>query len=340
MKALSPIRSILSGIAVASALGAGGAHAADPPAKSHPGAPAKAETKAPTHKPANKPMMLKPGQPKKVHKPSDKMPIASATPHKMKMGKSSAKSATKNKATPAKPKARRVARSTHAVRWAYKGAGGPKNWGKLKPAYKICSEGRNQSPINIEIAEAASLSPLRVHYKVSLIQMVNNGHTVQAKYGKGSYITIGDERYELQHFQFRTPSEHRIAGRHFPMEIQFVHRNRRGQLAVLGVLATYGDYNLAARELWDRLPARAHTKSADTRALINARDLLPENAAYFRYTGSLTTPPCTENVKWMVLQTPVRFSESQIAKLHRIIGENARPAQPRNSRYLLQSAGR
>jgi carbonic anhydrase len=169
--------------------------------------------------------------------------------------------------------------------------------------------------------------------------MVNNGRTVQANYGKGSYITLGAERYDLLQFHFHTPSEHRIAGRSFPMEIHFVHSNKRGQLAVVGVLATVGDYNLAAREIWDRLPAQAHTKSADTRALINARDLLPDETKYFRYSGSLTTPPCSEKVNWVVLQKPIYFSDTQISKLHRIIGRNARPARARNSRYLLQSVG-
>ena len=107
----------------------------------------------------------------------------------------------------------------------------------------------------------------------------------------------------------------------------------------VAILAAFGDNNLAAREIWDRLPARAHSKSPDTRALINARDLLPDDASHFRYSGSLTTPPCSEQVSWMVLQKPVQFSEAQIARLHRIIGMNSRPAQVRNSRYLLQSVG-
>lgn len=342
MTALSSFHWILRGVALATALSAGAAYAADPASKTPHGANTQSGEKAVDRKPVKKPMLLKPGHSKKMHKPADNMKKAD------RQTKKPAKSVKKTSATPpktmktgtAKPKARRVAKSTHTVRWAYKGAGGPENWGKLKPAYKMCSEGLRQSPINFEIAETAKLGTLELHYKVSLIEMVNNGHTIRANYGKGSYITIGSDRYDLQYFHFHTPSEHQIAGRKFPMEIHFVHRNKRGQLAVLGVLAAYGDYNLAARELWDRLPARAYTKSADTRALINARDLLPENTSYFRYNGSLTTPPCTENVKWMVLRTPVRFSEKQIAKLHRIIGMNARPAQDRNSRYLLQSAGR
>ena len=230
-------------------------------------------------------------------------------------------------------------RKSHNVHWGYEGAGGPAHWGGIKQTFRACSAGQSQSPINLEAPEAGHLAPLGIHYKVSLIEMLNNGHTVQANYGKGSYITLGKERYDLVQFHFHTPSEHRVAGRSFPMEIHFVHRNKRGQLAIIGVLATFGDYNLAAREIWDRLPARAHTKSANTRSLINARDLLPDETKYFRYSGSLTAPLCSEKVSWVVLQKPMSFSEAQIAKLHRIIGMNARPTQARNSRYLLQSIG-
>ena len=187
-------------------------------------------------------------------------------------------------------------KKTHAANWGYRGAGGPAHWGDLTSTFKACSTGQHQSPVNLEATEAGHLAPLNIHYKVSLIDLVNNGHTVRAHYGKGSYITLGNERYDLLQFHFHTPSEHRVAGRSFPMEIHFVHRNKRGQLAVVGVLVATDDYNLAAREIWDRLPTRAHTKSANTRALINARDLLPDGTKHFRYSGSLTTPPCSENV--------------------------------------------
>lgn len=270
--------------------------------------------------------------------------IAKEAVKKMKAAeKNAAHKSPSHKSAKAKPVKKTAmmprAKKHHPARWGYRGAGGPDHWGDLKPGYKTCSTGRHQSPINLEATEPGHLAPLAMHYKVSLIDLVNNGHTVQANYAKGSYITLGEERYDLVQFHFHTPSEHRIAGRSFPMEIHFVHRNKRGQLAVVGVLVAFGEYNLAAREIWDHLPKRAHTKSAETRALINARDLLPGNTKHFRYRGSLTTPPCSENVKWLVLQTPVVFSEGQIAKLHRIIGMNARPPQARNSRYLLQSIG-
>lgn len=318
MTAVSPLNLFVRCAVIATLFGAGNALAADP----HHG-----DARAP----AKKPMALQPAHPNSTNRPVAEK--AQKTSHEPAMeGEKPA-----NEAQPMPKTAH--ATKPHTMHWGYEGPGGPAHWGGIKQAYKACAAGQNQSPINIESAEAGHLAPLGIHYKVSLIEMVNNGHTVQANYGKGSYITLGTERYDLLQFHFHTPSEHRIAGRSFPMEIHFVHRNTRGQLAVIGVLATFGDYNLAAREIWDRLPARAHTKSADTRALINARDLLPDETKYFRYSGSLTTPPCSEKVNWVVLQKPIHFSDAQISKLHRIIGKNARPAQARNSRYLLQSVG-
>ena len=152
-------------------------------------------------------------------------------------------------------------------------------------------------------------------------------------------MQLGDARYELTHLKLRTPSEDTVADRSFPIEIQFVHRSTEGRVAIVALPVTSGPANLAARELWDRLPVKPHTKSKKTRTLINARDLLPESPDYFRYRGSLTTPPCSENVDWLILRTPVTFSDNQIVRLRGIMGENARPVQVRNGRYLLQSIG-
>ena len=366
MTALSPLNLFLRCAAIATLFGAGNTLASDP---NHSTAPAASPHHDDADARGKKPLVLKPVHPTTtLHPVGKKTPKASHGPaksHTLPAAKSANKAMAKNPKAEPHPKAIKKpamggkkseesahsapkmaqpakpvhAAKTHIVHWGYEGPGGPAHWGGIKQAYKICAAGRSQSPINIESAEAGRLAPLGIHYKVSLIEMVNNGHTVQINYGKGSYITLGSERYDLLQFHFHTPSEHRIAGRSFPMEIHFVHRNKRGQLAVVGVLATVGDYNLAAREIWDRLPARAHSKSTDTRALINARDLLPDETKYFRYSGSLTTPPCSEKVNWVILQKPVHFSGDQIAKLHRIIGRNARPAQARNSRYLLQSVG-
>ena len=251
----------------------------------------------------------------------------------VKMKKTAAAPTAAEKHKTAKP------RKNLAAPWGYRGDSGPAHWGNLSEAYHVCGAGRRQSPVNLVSVEPARLQGLVFRYKVSVIEMIHTGRTIQANYGKGSHIVLGSERYDLTHFHFRTPSEHTVAGRSFPMEIQFVHKNAKGRTAIVALLVTSGPANLAARELWDRLPIKAHTRSKNTRALINARDLLPDKTAHFRYQGSLTTPPCTENVDWLVLRTPVAFSDDQIVRLRGIMGENARPVQARNGRYLLQSIG-
>lgn len=289
-----------------------------------------------------KPMSLTPG--KKMAKPATKSHTkkSAAKPASAKKKMSASKSAKTKSA--AKPRAKQYAtkktmKKRASTRWAYHGDVGPAHWGSLNKSWHTCGAGRQQSPVNLEAAEPGHLQDLSFRYKVSVIEMIHTGHTVQANYGKGSHIQLGDQRYALSHIQFRTPSEHTVAGRSFPMEIQFVHRGAKGRTAIVSLLVTSGPANLAARELWDRLPIKPHTRSKKTRTLINARDLLPDRSDYFRYRGSLTMPPCSENIDWLVLRTPVSFSDNQIVRLQGIMGENARPVQARNGRYLLQSIG-
>lgn len=290
-----------------------------------------------THAAPSKPMALTPAPRKTsaaaksaVPMPPPLAPVRTAMPT---MTAPADKSADKSHAEAA------PAAGGHASHWAYEGPGGPEHWGDLKSEYRACGAGRQQSPIDVDNAGAARMTPISFHYKVSVIELVNNGHTVQANYGKGSYITVGNERFDLLQFHFHTPSEHKVAGRSFPMEIHFVHRNAQGRLAVVGVLIAAGEASLAAREIWDRLPAAAHSKSSDAHALINPRDLMPSEGRYFRYSGSLTTPPCSEQVDWYVLQQPMTFSIEQIGRIRGIMGMNARPVQARNGRYLLQGIG-
>ncbi|MGB0631737.1 MAG: carbonic anhydrase family protein [Alphaproteobacteria bacterium] len=293
--------------------------------------PKKSAGKQPMSLTPRKAGVEKPGKPA-MKKPASKSREMTTPAAETKKSKTAAKPGMKKHMASAPMKQR-------AAHWGYRGDSGPAHWGNLSKAYHTCSAGRQQSPVNLESVEPARLQDLTFRYKVSVIQMMHTGHTVLAEYGKGSHIVLGGEQYDLTHFQFRTPSEHTVAGRSFPMEIQFVHRNAKGHQAIVGLLVTSGPSNLAARELWDRLPVKAHTRSKNTRALINARDLLPDSTAYFRYRGSLTTPPCTEKVDWLILRTPVAFSENQIVRLRGIMGENARPVQARNGRYLLQSVG-
>ncbi len=224
--------------------------------------------------------------------------------------------------------------------WAYHGSGGPEQWGHLSSAYAACGVGQSQSPIDIREVDTARMQAISFHYRVTPANLVHNGHTVQVNYTPGSSIAIGDDHFDLMHFHFHTPSEHKINGQAYPMEIQFVHKHRvSGRLAVVGVLVAPGDHNLAAQEIWDHLPATANTTMDKPRVLFNGRDLLPENQDYYRYMGSLTTPPCTEGVSWYVLQHPVQFSAAQIDQIGKLMGYNSRPIQARNHRMLLKAGG-
>lgn len=228
---------------------------------------------------------------------------------------------------------------TSPPRWTYDGERGPERWGALDPAYAACRDGERQSPIDIDRADPARLAPLEFHYRVTMLDMAQDGHTVRVNYRPGSYVTIGEDRFDLVQFHFHTPGEHRIGGKRFPMEMHLVHRNARGELAVVAVLAAAGEPNLAAREIWAHLPEATDTHVLNARVLINVRDLLPDERQHFRYAGSLTTPPCTEGVHWLVLLSPVTFSTEQIEMLSRIVGPNARPVQARRGRFVMQAIG-
>ncbi len=208
-----------------------------------------------------------------------------------------------------------------------------------KPAGKdLCATGMRQSPIDIEDTDPAGMRKLGFRYKLSLVTLSNADGGLSGTYGGGSSVYIGKDNFDLRTIAFRTPSEHRVLGRRFPAEIQFLHRSAEGRLAVVSVLVVEGRENLAFREIIERLPAGPGGSIADPKILMNARDLLPELGSYIRYSGSLTAAPCTEDVDWYVMAQPVRMSENQIARVRSAVGDNARDIQPRNGRYLLQSA--
>lgn len=221
--------------------------------------------------------------------------------------------------------------------WGYAGDNGPEHWGGLSDDFAACDAGRMQSPIDVERngSFAADTVEIDFDYRLTALTILHNGHTVQANYAPGSGITVAGKRYELLQFHFHTPSEHATDGKQFPMEFHFVHKSADGKLAVVGVLVQSGIENLAMREMWDHMPM--HEAEAETydSVVINGRDLLPGDRAYYRYMGSLTTPPCSEGVNWFLLTEPVTASSEQIAKMSEALGGNARPLQARNNRLVL-----
>ena len=224
---------------------------------------------------------------------------------------------------------------TEQVAWGYDEENGPDVWGQLDPGYVLCAEGTLQSPIDLVDATSAELPAIVFNYQPSVMDVHNNGHTIEVAPAEENRIEIDGTVYELLQFHFHAPSEHTLAGRSFDMEMHLVHRNEDGTLAVIGVLIGQGDENAAFNAMWEQLPATPGETNRVENAAIDAGDLLPDDRSTYRYDGSLTTPPCSEGVRWNVLTTPIELSETQIAAFKALIHDNNRPVQPLNERELL-----
>jgi len=226
---------------------------------------------------------------------------------------------------------------THEHEWTYSGAEGPGHWGYLKPEYASCRLGHRQSPIDIRDAHDADLPPIHFDYKPTALKVIDNGHTIQVNYDRGSSITIGNRRYELIQFHFHHPSEEEIEGKTYGMVVHLVHGDQDGNLAVVAVLLTQGRANAMLQELWEHLPEQKKEEIITGGMEINAADLLPADRGYYSFPGSLTTPPCTEGVSWFVLKKPTEISSPQIMQFARLYPHNARPVQPLNGRTVLKT---
>jgi carbonic anhydrase len=218
--------------------------------------------------------------------------------------------------------------------WSYEGEGGPAHWGEVSPDFESCSKGKSQSPIDIANPAKDGKEAVTFDYKQSKLNVVNNGHTVQVNYDKGSSIKINGVNYDLVQFHFHDPSEHTVNGKSYGMELHLVHKNAKNELAVIGVLIENGSENPAFKALWANLPAGAGEKK-ELAETINATDFLPTARSFYHYAGSLTTPPCSEGVSWFVIEKPIQMSEAQIARFKEIIKGNNRPVQPLNGRKVV-----
>ena len=217
--------------------------------------------------------------------------------------------------------------------WGYEGHEGPENWGSLSSSYKMCSEGKQQSPVDISAAHAMGLKPIEFHYKsTNKPEVVNNGHTIQLNYSAGSYAVIGGKKYNLLQFHFHAPSEHTVDGKHADMVAHLVHKSDDGQLAVVGVLFDQGKSNGVISDIFNAAPTSKG--NATLASAINVSDMLPKDKGYYNYSGSLTTPPCSEGVNWNVLKSRVTASAKQINKFKEIHAKSIRPVQPLNGRML------
>lgn len=227
--------------------------------------------------------------------------------------------------------------AAEGAHWSYEGTGGPARWGDLDAANKACSLGSQQSPIDIRSTIKSQLPALKLAWGKTADTIVNNGHTIQLNFAEGSTLKLGDVTYKLLQVHFHRPSEHLIGGKSFPMEAHFVHRADSGGLAVVGVMFSEGKPNATFGKIIATMPAK-EGPAVKADAAINPNGMLPPKLGYYRYPGSLTTPPCSEVVEWLVLSTPIQVAAADVAGFAKLYPMNARPAQRDNRRYVLQSS--
>jgi carbonic anhydrase len=224
----------------------------------------------------------------------------------------------------------------HDAHWDYKGEVGPQAWGGLKPEFSTCSTGKRQSPIDIRDGITVDLEPVQFDYRASSFRIIDNGHTVQVNLAPGNFIQAQGRRWELVQFHFHRPSEERIDGRQFDMVAHLVHKDSDGKLAVVAVLLERGSIQPLVQTIWNNLPLEKG-EEMPARAVIDLNHLLPPDRRYYTYMGSLTTPPCSEGVLWMVMRQPVPLSQEQIDIFARLYPMNARPVQQASGRLIKQS---
>ena len=235
--------------------------------------------------------------------------------------------------------------TAHVVHWGYESDDGPARWGSMNEDWVLCAEGSSQSPIDLTGAEESHLPPIEIVMPAgqeaevlnqgSVADALDNGHTIQINVPHGEALIVGGKTYALVQAHFHAPSEHTLDGEHYPMEMHFVHQAGDEALAVLGLLIDEGEHNAGIEVLWKQLSA-----STGTRATVEIPDdlteyLFPLDATgYFHYEGSLTTPPCSEGVRWYVRKAPTEFSKEQIAAFTAVYDHNNRPVQPLGDRVL------
>jgi len=224
-----------------------------------------------------------------------------------------------------------------AEHWGYSGHEGPEHWAELSKEFEACGSGKNQSPIDIVSPIDANLEDVKMEYMSTPLEVVNNGHTIMLKYADGSQIQVEGTTFKLLQVHFHTPSENHIEGRSFPMEAHLVHADSAGNLAVIAVMFSEGDANAFISSVWNHMPDIAGKTSSITGAAVNVSDMLPASREYFRFNGSLTTPPCTEGVRWFVLKDTVEASKEQVEQFHHLMHHDTnRPVQPVYARPVLK----
>ena len=221
--------------------------------------------------------------------------------------------------------------------WTYTGSEGPPSWGTLNPTFAACGSGESQSPVNIVEVLPRDLPNLAFKYSTAPVRLRNNGRAVEQTFEPGHSVAIGKMRYELQSLTLHTPSEHRAAGKRFPMELQLLHKSAQGHLLVVSVMVKEGITSAALGGILNHLPPTAGD-TYDSERPFPLVQLLPTQRTYMRYSGSLTTPPCWENVMWVILTEPILASKAHLQALASILPNNVRPLAPLGRRTVFLDA--
>lgn len=251
------------------------------------------------------------------------------------------------KAEPATPQAVPAANAKAPVKqdkkgsaqspWSYQGKEGSANWGKLSPDYSACDAGRNQSPINIEQTIHAALKELKTLQKFPAKEVVNQGHTLAVRFKDGNMMVLDGTPFQMKQLQFHAPSEHTLKGKSYPLEAQFMHASSKGEQSMIAILFEEGEANAALQHLLAQMPKEAG-KPVPLKSRVLPSELMPQKRTYYRFSGSLTTPPCTEGVRWVLMKAPMTASKEQIEAFKQAFqGQNNRPVQPLNGRVVLES---
>lgn len=226
-------------------------------------------------------------------------------------------------------------KASHEAHWGYTGEHSPAHWGEMKKEFAMCSKGKMQTPINIIPTQDIDITPLEFDYTTNSTNVVNNGHTIQVNVANGSSIMIDGKEFDLKQFHFHTPSENNINGKKFALEAHFVHVAKDGQLAVVAVMFKEGKSNPILEKIWSKFPLALNHKESIDLSSSDIKSLLPSNKEYYKFMGSLTTPPCSENVKWNVFKTAMTISKEQVKQFFATFGHsNNRPIQQTNNRVI------
>ncbi|TSB44696.1 carbonic anhydrase [Alkalicoccobacillus porphyridii] len=224
--------------------------------------------------------------------------------------------------------------------WSYEGHKGPDYWESLSSEYKACGQGSQQSPINIDTKENASIKEAELDlvfdYNETIYSVEDNDEIFQANSFdlNNNTLMINEDEYRLHQVALHTPSEHTIDEEEFPLEIQLVHENEEEEQLIISVLVEEGKENKILKDVWMALPAKDGV--ANRAVDFDATELIPELDSLYTYEGSLTTPPCTENVTWIVSNETVSLSEEQIKAVNKVSTENNRPVQELGSRDIFK----